>query len=97
MWCQNDSRFPSSLRLRNRFFAKENMCLLRIIANILDRGGSDLFNGEIKTELGLLAQSLVLSSTSQISAEELSSQSLCVLQETAAQIFLFYLFLYVKQ
>ena len=97
IWCQDDSRFQSSLRLRNRFFAKENMCLLRIIANILDRGGSDLFYGEIKTELGLLAQSLVLSSTSQISAEELSSQSLCVLQETAAQIFLFYLFLYVKQ
>ena len=64
-----------------------------MLANILDRGGSDLFYGEIKTELGLLAHSLVLlSSTSQISAEELSSQSLCVLQETAAHIFLFYLF-----
>ena len=60
----------------------------RIIANIQVRGGSDLFYGEIKTELGLLAHSLVLSSTSQISAEELSS----LLQETAAHIFLFYLF-----
>ena len=65
----------------------------RIIANNIQvRGRSDLFYGEIKTELGLLAHSLVLSSTSQISAEELSSQSLWVLQETAAQIFLFYLF-----
>ena len=85
--------------LQNRFFAKEIDMYqqyvvggLRIIANIQVRGGSDLFYGEIKTELGLLAQSLVLSSTSQISAEELSSQSLCVLQETAAHIFLFYLF-----
>ena len=78
------------------FLQKKSMCISicrrKIIANIQVRGVSDLFYGEIKTELGLLAHSLVLSSTSQISAEELSSQSLCVLQETAAHIFLFYLF-----